>query len=382
MKNTDIAIPKATTDKLFSFWIDCINRRETVNCIFVPLSDRYYRVSQFIQDYGVTFQNTSFTQLSTQSLNIEAHDFIRVVNSLRSPETNHQVFIIMDGEWTLYHQPQMFEQIKLLTYTPTPQDTFIITYETNPHLPELESISLANQVLSKNIQLVPLYSASDISQFIDYFSKLIEVKVNPTQRKEIMDMCGGYIVFVSEALRTLKQLGKVQFDTDNFLFKLRSVWNNFSPSQQQVLSAITTKSSYTPALNHLIQSFLQQKLLTINKAKLEVSCPLLKQYIRSISRKTLSFSDTGLSIQINHVPVDHLFTDRECELLKTLTHSPTSISREKAAEILWDNNTDYSDWALDQVIKRLRQKLSQLGIHPKAIRTIKSQGYLWDKTYG
>ena len=53
------------------------------------------------------------------------------------------------------------------------------------------------------------------------------------------------------------------------------------------------------------------------------------------------------------------------------------VTRDIVAEIIWKNNTEekYSDWAIDQVIHRIREKIRKAK-SPHKILTKKGQGFI------
>lgn len=55
------------------------------------------------------------------------------------------------------------------------------------------------------------------------------------------------------------------------------------------------------------------------------------------------------------------------------------VGRELLAESLWGKNWEvkYSDWALDRLVYRLRQKMQALNIDPVLLKTRKKKGFVW-----
>ena len=73
------------------------------------------------------------------------------------------------------------------------------------------------------------------------------------------------------------------------------------------------------------------------------------------------------------------FSRREKQLIKKLLQNKGQlVSRNTVANILRYNVTDekYTDWALDQAIKRLRNKLLKLGLRNNLLKTVKNQGFI------
>ena len=73
-------------------------------------------------------------------------------------------------------------------------------------------------------------------------------------------------------------------------------------------------------------------------------------------------------------------TRKEFLILKTLYKSKKKIvSYDKISEKLWKNEPDkFSLWAISQIIKRLRKKLSDYFINPNTIRSRRGEGYVFN----
>jgi OmpR family two-component system bacitracin resistance response regulator BceR len=78
------------------------------------------------------------------------------------------------------------------------------------------------------------------------------------------------------------------------------------------------------------------------------------------------------------VPLKGFFSRKEYNVLKLLLEQKEKIvSRDAVGATLWPINTEkhYSDWAIDQLIARLRQRLTELSLPPKMIQSVRGKGY-------
>ena len=65
-------------------------------------------------------------------------------------------------------------------------------------------------------------------------------------------------------------------------------------------------------------------------------------------------------------------------LLKLFISRPNApIDRDTISKIIWPTNTEqyYSQWAIDQAIKRLRDRLVSLRLPPTVISSVRGVGY-------
>lgn len=377
MGKQNSALSHQTTQKLFSTWSICIDSHESANFVFLPNSDRYYRVAQFIDKNRHKYSKDKIIhQINIQALNTDPTLFMDKINNMRPTPDTHQIFFVMDGEWVLGNNHQYFNQMRIMSYQPEPKDTFIITYETDPYIPEYEKIIMANQILCKNINRVPLYSEADIRHFINYFSNLLDIKLTESEKSDILTQCGGYIAFTSEIIRNYKLTGNLSYSHLSLDIKLCYVWNSFSYLYQQVLSAIANNTSYDSSLNPIKESLIIHKLIKNDGNKIRISVPLLEQFIKKTTHKTISFSNTNKLI-FNGIVIND-FNAKDIRILKFLINNDGIVKRSQIAEIVWGKETDYNDWALDQIMKRLRVKLGKTGLNPNLLKTRKGIGYQWE----
>lgn len=72
---------------------------------------------------------------------------------------------------------------------------------------------------------------------------------------------------------------------------------------------------------------------------------------------------------------------QEYSVLKELfDKKDETVSRNQVAEILWPKDTEekYSDWAIDQIMSKIRKKIGDIG-EKKMIKTLKGQGFVFNQ---
>lgn len=83
-------------------------------------------------------------------------------------------------------------------------------------------------------------------------------------------------------------------------------------------------------------------------------------------------------IIINEVNVSNHFSYKERRILYELWQNQNKpVNRERISEVYWQDQAEeqYSDWAIDQTISRLRKKFIKLGVSSDLIITIRNIGY-------
>jgi DNA-binding winged helix-turn-helix (wHTH) protein len=108
----------------------------------------------------------------------------------------------------------------------------------------------------------------------------------------------------------------------------------------------------------------------------ELTVPLFAEVVRQ-EQHIGGFRVMGNTIYFDDKNLNHLFTLKEQYLLSALLNKKEQIvSREELAQALWgkDWQEEYSDWALDQGVHRLRLVLEQSGFNKQLIKTVKGKG--------
>lgn len=109
-------------------------------------------------------------------------------------------------------------------------------------------------------------------------------------------------------------------------------------------------------------------------AKNTIFSPLLRDYFQADSNRV--FKETSLP-NISDV-ANTLMSRSERKLIEYLTsHKGIIISRDEIAKLLWGENwaDKYSDWAIDQLMHTLREKLSKSKLDVE-IKTKKGEGFV------
>lgn len=103
--------------------------------------------------------------------------------------------------------------------------------------------------------------------------------------------------------------------------------------------------------------------------------------IRSLIKGGRKFEfdlETG-NMTVNGVSVRYAFSPREYDVLVLLADNRGEIvGKDRIAEVIWpgEGADSYSDWAITQLIKRLRKKLVDVGVSRDAIKTVHGRGYM------
>lgn len=204
-------------------------------------------------------------------------------------------------------------------------------------------------------------------QYIQNILKLWKVQLSQDQITQVIEYCGNQPWLINECIRLWVENPETPIEKiishSNFTFRLKTLFNSLP---HQYLDTLTRHRS-NPELISELHSF-----GLIDKD----SNPLgtwLKDSLNNHKQSLLT--TTPSQVVYNSVDITPQFSPGECRLVNLFNQSTEIIAREKVAEIFYDSQAgDYSDWALSQIITRLRHKLQRLNI-PLTIIPKRGQGY-------
>lgn len=224
----------------------------------------------------------------------------------------------------------------------------------------------------------PLYEREEVFHYIQHLEGLYGFSLTVEKRGEIWGETRGYIWLTTEAVRHAHESGQISFDHPAMQFRLQAVWEGFTQREQQVLLSVAQNGKISSEFDEQRKFLLKTKLLPDKDDTYEITVPIVSRFVKQLVHQSNQLTLDHDSLFINHGRVDSLISVRErVFLINLLHHKATTVSRDTVAEIFMGENwqEQYSDWALDQAIRRLRNKLEKLGLSKQLIQTIKGKGY-------
>jgi hypothetical protein len=379
MEQYNDPLPRETQDTMFASWLSVVRRRECASVLALPKSDRLYRAAQFTEWFGANRRDeVQVRTVSLQSFVTELWDECATkLNRLRA--TGKQtVFLIVDADWLLYAAPHFIPLFQSYVLAPYRSTSFIFFFEKNILGPQYFNLFRNEPLFNQNILYRPLYSKSDILHFQRHLARLYGTKPADSEMEAIWRECGGYIWLATEALRHMHETGTVSFSHEAFLYRLRSVWEGFDRDErialEQIVKNIPMRRNYSEIYDYLGKN----GLIRTRGPGYEITVPVLAGYIRSQLREqfTLRLDPDG-KLTLGTVSVESAFSHKEIRLLRyLLKHTGAIVPRSEVAKLLWGDGAEstYSDWNLDQAVRRIRVRLQALGIDDDVIRTRKGEG--------
>lgn len=262
---------------------------------------------------------------------------------------------------------------------------------TGPEL--LKKFGELNELLLRNVVWVSLLDKEDVDYLIEYFSKQLNRSFSGEEKDLLAKLCGGHPYLIKSCSRLIALLNGEKLEISKLReilishFEPRSVcqkiFDRQSPAEQDILRQLANgKVSQLPeAADTLI------KLGLIRKNKDGVWLPFGEIFQAVIKNKKhqaatpanggLSFLEKSGAILIGNTNVEEKFTRQEYEILRFFLKEPDKLrSRDEIGEAMWGKESydKYSDWAIDQVLSKIRKKLNDLGAG-NSLATVRGRGY-------
>lgn len=206
-----------------------------------------------------------------------------------------------------------------------------------------------------------------IRQYIQNILKLWKVQLSYEQITEAMEYCGNQPWLINECIRLWVENPEAPIEKiishPNFTFRLKTLFNSLPHHYLKVLA----RQKSNPEITSELHSFgIIDKDSNPVGAWLKESLNNLKQTLLVTTPNQVIYDSVDITLQ---------FSPGERRLINIFNQSTEIVTREKVAELFYDSlSGDYSDWALSQVITRLRHKLQRLNI-PLIIKPKRGKGY-------
>lgn len=333
----------------------------------------YYRVEPTSPDFITTLQN--LFQIKKKIENID--QCIQEINKKYTQNQQHIFLIAFIDSW-LNKETTILHLLSLVSDS-CPQIQFLLLTEENIH--DTEKIILLGKYhqLFQNISYIPLYSNETLQYFVTDYSTILEKPISKDQALKLLQVTGKHIALVKEAVR-LHCLYDVPFQEItqqlSYKIKLSQIWSSFSRKEQTVFNKIWNNQVLeTQTLKETYIHLRDLQWFEETPEKILCSVPGFEYFI---TQKT----PVKLLLQLGHLYIgdtiaDDKFTQNEAKLLTLfLSGTKNLYTKEELFERLWDNPEEYSDWALDKSLHRLRTKLNELQVTSQIV-TLRGRGYSW-----
>jgi len=226
----------------------------------------------------------------------------------------------------------------------------------------------------QNILYYPLHNRASMNAFIYFLERYWSFTLPKALWEPIFQETGGYLWLAKEIVRQYRQNKSVLDEiihSRSYDWKIHHLWERFGDSMHDAIS----DAFHHPGSDDVMQeSYIGETLLW--NTELEDNMPgFIKRILISENEHILS-ADRH-TIRYSGLDISHLFSYEERSVLLLLISKKNLIvPRDELAKARWgDKWTDqYSDWAIDQAMYRIRKKLAEVD-KTLLLRSYRKKGY-------
>ena len=368
MKNVP-PITEETFSKFSGFINDVISRHETGSIIGLNQREQIYRVNQFIN------QHHRLKKINIKVIDLNNHllEDPEDINLLDQNQKEKIVYLII-GSDCLFAEKQSFLSFFNNLTKENRLVSLIFFFKRNITYPWILKEISSYHYLFQNIFFYPAYKENDQRQFLLYLENKFKIHIPKEIKNMIIKECGGELWLIKEAVRYIAKTKDVKgiFDHDEMSFRLQVLYNELEDKEKEAIKKIVKEEKI----------FTDEEVIVVDYfKKMNFSFPILNKFIaKQIAKENTIALNKDKRIVVNSVVVDSFFSKKERAALRYfLSQKQVVISRERIAAVVWSENDSYSDWALDQFIRRLRKKYKKIGLKEDLIKTVKNKGFFFNE---
>lgn len=243
----------------------------------------------------------------------------------------------------------------------------IIAHECTPHELYQHHHTTASALCVHPLPFALPTEAQDIASYIYNITKLWSISLKPTHVDQVISYCGNQPWLINECIRLWvedpdKSISEIT-SHKNFVFRLTTL---FESMPKQFLQFMSGQTQSPEILSELHSFGILDSTGEPIGSWLSTSLAQYHQTLLTTTTEQTIFNSLDISLQ---------FSPGERRLIHLFNHASYPVSREIAGEAFYGADASYSDWALSQIISRLRHKLAKFNL-PLKITAKRGAGYV------
>ncbi len=386
MKRIPLPLSAESNDALYGSWRKFALIPETGSCYYYNKADLLYRITQLHNDPWLStkyLKNIRIFVIDADTIldDEESGNWEQALKMVRKGQTHTLILILgMDrylqtGNASIFHF-LMRRQIELETVS------MLLFFLMDCTHPSYRHVFDTASVWTRNVLRYPLHSSADTRTYLKHQAAMWHVKLKPETLETIAQhTAGGNFFLPKEALRYLREHPNCShtdlFHHHEMTMRLDIMWRGLLSSEQEVMKKVLAGTQVTDPVEKHSLSFLTDTgwINTISGRNI-IAIPLLSEFISHMQPKIrIQYQKPG-TILLNGVAVNAALSQSDQKLLRAFVQSDGAVlSRDAIARILSGDNDEYSDWAIDKALSRLRKSLGALNIPPGIIHTVHGKGF-------
>lgn len=223
--------------------------------------------------------------------------------------------------------------------------------------------------------LIPYFTKDETDEFLTIMSKRLDLSFTPEMKTHLYEYFGGIPYLLESALRYYKIYSDIELmkNSSEIHETEKYILSEFSAREKEILKAASINKPL-PLYDKEIDYLKKHLLLTENN---KISGKWVHDYFAK--DKSIEPNKKVQDLILELKTIEKNFTEKEYQILNELVSNPDEIlTRERLANILWNDEAHlkYSDWAIDKIISKIREKLELLQVQNIKIKTIKGKGFI------
>ncbi len=228
-------------------------------------------------------------------------------------------------------------------------------------------------VISHNLIHFPFLTEEESEKWLKIEARKLNIALNKNEINKIVKFSGGITTFIRNCLRRYQKYKNVDqvLKSDELANIVNIFWNIMEPKENMVLKKIVQRADLSKVKNY-INYFKAFNLIDKQNRVVGKWIDLIQ-----VPKKDLKIILKGKSLYFNNINLNKELSEEELAVLKKLLLSKDKfISKEEAISIKTKNYTlEYTDWAVDKFVSRLKTKLSTFGLSDDFIKNVWGKGY-------
>ncbi len=365
MQNNYSHLPLASLMPQFQTWSNLINHKQIAHLFFLPHTGMLYRLYQFRDHYD---------SKHTQHLNIVDMDTSLIADGLslssRLSEMSDRPTILVARRAFLGPDKQDLSQA-LQSLSLTHQSGLLVIHESAPIELKMQS-NLPSVMYHQLIPFSPISDQSSMSLYLKNLAKDWDIKLLKEDPQIFIDYCHNQTWLLNELLRLRlanPNLPASQLLTSSSIhIKENLIWDQLPQIYQDYYLGTLKSNIILSDLEAEITAF---KLPLFTQIQ---SHPYFANTLDQVKKSLFTISSSRIIYR--SADLTKYFSQSERTVLAIISCSPTPTNKEAISEAYWPINSaeKYSDWAIDQLMSRLRKKITKYEL-PISIKTFRGNGY-------
>lgn len=341
MSKRYVQVPISYLEPIFEDWKEGFEKGNFLNVFFMPFGDILFRALQFSDWMNETKNQT------VRIINFETE---LIVN----PENLDELLNKYSGENLIllakraFMRPDANAMVGVLEKWYAREGKGALIFHEG--YPSEISYFVPKPVMTQSQMIHACYPQGVMKQYTLTTAELFRVKIDSELTDSIVKQCGGIPWLVNDVLRRVGEDNL--FENESLLWKV-----------EQIAKSI-------PQLSGIEKDLVKYGL----KNKHGEWIPVFQRYFDNAAKDKLQIQDDRVTYDDRDY--SNVFSAGEYRILKYLCGREGVVSREELGRQFWKqlDASEYSDWALDAVMSRLRKKLVRTRI-PFSIKTRRGRGY-------